>query len=267
MKKTKLVWLAFVVVLIAVLSMLANYFSEPREILLSEDKALAVAEKIWRNEGAGRYENLVVWNQSEDFPSLGIGHFIWYPKGVSGPFHESFPELKSFLASIHKLPDWLAEMKYPPWDSRDQFVQQRHGEAAARLRQFLSDTKASQARFIAARLESALPTMLKSIKHPFAKMHVRNNFYHVANQANGVYALVDYVNFKGEGVSLKERYNGQGWGLAQVLEQMNGKREDVMQDFVEAADLVLTRRVQNAPRDERKWLPGWRKRLQTYLVD
>ena len=35
---------------------------------------------------------------------------------------------------------------------------------------------------------------------------------------------MDYVNFKGEGVSSSERYRGQGWGLLQVLESNAGDR-------------------------------------------
>lgn len=267
MNKTILAWAAFFVALTAIFVIVADHFTEPRQIVLNDAQALVIGEKIWRNEGAGKRENLVVWNQGEDFPSLGIGHFIWYPKGVVGPFHESFPELKSFMDSRHELPPWLAEMKFPPWQSREQFIRERSAETTEKLRQFLQDSKVSQTRFIVMRLESALPKILKSIKHPFARMHVRENFYRVANQPSGVYALVDYVNFKGEGISEKERYKNLGWGLAQVLEQMNGKREDVMQDFVDTADLMLTRRVENAPRDERQWLPGWRKRLQTYLAD
>jgi hypothetical protein len=38
-------------------------------------------------------------------------------------------------------------------------------------------------------------------------------------------------------------------------------------EFARAADSVLTRRVKNSPpaRNEAKWLPGWRNRLDTYL--
>ena len=39
-----------------------------------------IGEKIFRNEAAGKKENLVYWNSGENFPSLGIGHFIWYRK-------------------------------------------------------------------------------------------------------------------------------------------------------------------------------------------
>ncbi len=95
---------------------------------------------------------------------------------------------------------------------------------------------------------------------------MQQQFYRIANSPNGLYALIDYVNFKGEGTSPKERYNNLGWGLLQVLETMPGTG-DAMSEFVQAADFVLTRRVQNASRDESRWLPGWRNRLKTYLPE
>ncbi len=49
---------------------------------------------------------------------------------------------------------------------------------------------------------------------------IRENFYRVAAEPDGLYALVDYVNFKGEGTLPSERYRGEGWGLLQVLEEM-----------------------------------------------
>ena len=81
---------------------------------------------------------------------------------------------------------------------------------------------------------------------------------------NGVYALVDYVNFKGEGVLQEERYNNRGWGLLQVLRHMDHNEKNIMKAFIKSADQRLTRRVANAPTDESKWLPLWRKRIQTY---
>jgi len=51
-----------------------------------------IGQRLSQNETGGRYENLVVWNLGEEFPSLGIGHFIWYPAGYQGPFTETFPD-------------------------------------------------------------------------------------------------------------------------------------------------------------------------------
>ena len=89
----------------------------------------------------------------------------------------------------------------------------------------------------------------------------------LARTPQGCYALVDYVNFKGEGVLHTERYQGQGWGLLQVLESMHGTCEAAAVDeFSSAAKAILTRRVRNAPtqRHESRWLTGWIRRVNSY---
>jgi len=263
-KLSSFIWVVFFAFALLLLNEVARVYVEPREIRLTEQQAYVIGQKIWMNEGAGKLENLIVWNEGEDFPSLGIGHFIWYPESVEHRFVESFPDLLHYIGARRELPVWLAEQAYAPWKSRVEFLRDKNGEFAANLRDFLQDTVSDQTQFIVERLENALPKILKEIKNPFAKRHVRENFYRVAMQENGVYALIDYVNFKGEGISPEERYNGLGWGLLQVLERMSDSNEDVMSAFVEAADFILSRRVENAPRDEARWLPGWRKRLNTY---
>ena len=77
--------------------------------------------------------------------------------------------------------------------------------------------------------------------------------------------MTDYVNFKGEGVSTSERYDGEGWGLLQVLQGMR-PGPTPLDEFSFSADQVLTRRVSHAPpaRHEERWLPIWRKRVATY---
>ena len=78
---------------------------------------------------------------------------------------------------------------------------------------------------------------------------MRQQFERVAASPGGYYALVDYVNFKGEGVLATERYAGQGWGLLQVLEGMSQEStdRDAVKNFAESAKRVLTNRVRNAP--------------------
>ena len=60
-------------------------------------QVLQLGRRIWRNECRGTYSGLTSWNRGEEFASLGIGHFIWYPEGRQGPFRESFPMLLSYL--------------------------------------------------------------------------------------------------------------------------------------------------------------------------
>ena len=79
--------------------------------------------------------------------------------------------------------------------------------------------------------------------------------------------VVNKRDFKGEGISSKERYKGQGWGLLQVLEKMSDHSNNVMIEFVQSADKILQQRVQNAPQEESHLLPWWRYRLKTYTYD
>ncbi|MDX1434360.1 MAG: hypothetical protein R3286_18100, partial [Gammaproteobacteria bacterium] len=220
-------------------------------------EAERLAARIWRNESGGDLAKLLWWNEGEDFASLGIGHFIWYPQGVSGPFEESFPELLAFLAAEGvALPAWLSDANVrSPWRTRDEFLAARGGERGRTLARLLEDTQALQARFILRRMERALPRLLAAASSPEA---IRRRFCALAASAAGRYALTDYVNFKGEGVNPAERYQGEGWGLLQVLEAMPDRPGEARAAFADAAGLVLTRRVALAPskRDETRWLEG-----------
>ena len=250
----------FVLALIAVSSLAA----QASPAALGDSQALEIGRRIWKNECAGTVDGLTSWNKGEEFPSLGIAHFIWYPAGRTGPFEESWPGLARFLqAQGAPVEDWM--LGPCPWKNRAAFMADIDGPRLTALRSMLSKTVAAQARYAAMRMEAALPKMLAATPSS-QRAKIESNFRRVAAQPLGFYALMDYVNFKGEGVNPAERYNGQGWGLLQVLETMPSTG-NAMSGFARAADAVLTRRVQNAPpaRNEAKWLPGWRNRLQTYL--
>ena len=233
-------------------------------VRLSDAQALEIGRRIWKNECGGTVSGLTSWNAGEEFASLGIAHFIWYPEGKRGPFEESFPKFVAFLAERGaRIPSWLEGTC--PWRSRAAFVADSQSPRMTELRDLLRSTIAQQARFAALRLEEALPKILAAASSS-ERERIRVNFYRVAGERLGPYALMDYVNFKGEGVNPAERYRGQGWGLLQVLEAMP-EEGPPLPGFVRAADQVLTRRVANSPpaRNESRWLPGWRNRLETYL--
>ena len=77
------------------------------------------------------------------------------------------------------------------------------------------------------------------------KTRLRDNFYKMAGSRPGLYALIDYVNFKGEGVKEEEKYKGQGWGLRNVLLEMGPSAggQASANEFSEAAKRVLQRRL------------------------
>jgi hypothetical protein len=238
-------------------------------ITLSHADVLKIGKKIWQNECNGTIAGLTSWNAGEDFASLGIGHFIWYPKGRRGPFEESFPKLVSFISKRGaKLPTLLLGTgeKPCPWNSRTEFLGAQNSTEMNQLRRFLEGTIDLQAEFLLARLDSALPKMLAEAA-PSDRANVQKQFERLTKTPQGCYALIDYVNFKGEGVLHTERYQGQGWGLLQVLEAMRGSRDaGAVDEFARAAKAVLTQRVQNSPaeRNESRWLSGWIRRVNSY---
>lgn len=232
-----------------------------------------IAGLIFHNECAARDSCLTSWNEGEQFASLGIGHFIWYPAGSEKTFSESFPALLLFMTKQGvKLPEWLAAdpARPNPWPDRESFIAASHAASLSELRQLLIETKVLQAQFMLQRFEQALPALLAGLNND-QQQHIRQQFERVATSPMGMYALIDYVNFKGEGKNPKERYQEKGWGLLQVLAFMQGGEAglEAIKAFAASADRMLTRRVELSPveRNEQRWLPGWRKRLSTYVME
>jgi superfamily II DNA/RNA helicase len=138
------------------------------------------------------------------------------------------------------------------------------------MQEAISETdrrRAIQAEFIVRRLQQSLPLISAASDSP---EQISKLFYEVANTAvpQGMYALIDYVNFKGEGTAASERYQGEGWGLLQVLESILQSTGDqpLLDQFAGAAREVLARRIANAPpeRGEERWRQGWNNRTLTY---
>lgn len=238
-------------------------FSPPAS-RLSADQMDRVGRRIWQNECAGTVEGLTSWNTGEAFASLGIGHFIWYPRGGRGPFEESFPRLISYFTQRGiATPAWMSGSC--PWPDRAAFLADKSGPRQQELRRLLSSTVRQQTEFIQIRSRESLPKMLAAAGPTAGR--VRHHYELLSATPEGTFALIDYVNFKGEGVSPAERYQGQGWGLLQVLENMQTQGSaDAPAAFAHSASSVLTRRVQLSPseRGESRWLPGWKNRCQSY---
>lgn len=222
-----------------------------------------IGHKVWQNECAGSVAGLTSWNTGEDCASMGIGHCIWYPKNKKTNFTETFPELLLFIENRgKKIPNFINKSpnRVCPWNTRDEFIDNQNSPEMLELRQFLVDTLDAQILF----LEKKLHTFESDNKN----LNIKKQYNRVLQSPNGLYALIDYLNFKGAGTSPKERYNGYGWGLFQVLETMQGTEPGVaaLQEFARAAEYVLERRVKNAPfdRHEERWLRGWKNRIKTY---
>lgn len=229
-----------------------------------------LADRIFANECNRDLRCLSHWNAGEDFPSLGIGHFIWYREDQQELFEETFPALLLHLQrSGVALPAWLNPPleSNNPWGDRDSFMAALDSQRLVALRALLADTMGLQAHFIASRLDMTIDEIIGSF--PASRQaEVERIFSSLATQESplGLYALIDYLHFKGSGLKTSESYAGQGWGLRQVIEQMHSD-DTSLQAFVTAATAVLQNRVDNAPpeRNEGRWLQGWVNRLHTYL--
>jgi len=248
-------------------------FSSP--IVLTKKQANYVAKKVWKNEGAGQDKYLVWWNKGEDFASVGIGHFIWFPKGHTERFREVFPMVVTFMQKRNvKMPSWLNSKTALPWATKSAFFKAKKANSKQyrELFHFLKSTMSTQAEFMAERLSNALPQMLNTIDNAKRKTLVKKRFHEVLYNKNGsvnergLYVLLDYTNFKGEGTLKSERYKGQGWGLLQVLEHMDPNETNKQKAFAHSAKSMLSRRIKNSPkaRGEERWRKGWNIRLDTY---
>ncbi len=232
-----------------------------------------ISELIFMNECSGKDSLLITWNEGENFPSLGIGHFIWYPDGKEGPFKESFPQLLSFFEQKGiELPAWFKSLpgRHAPWSKRKVFLKDLQQGRLELLRDFLIKTKSVQAEFLVERLKRAIPQMMVTLPDE-SKLGISQKIVWMLRDGRGLYPLVDYVNFNGEGTLYTERYHGQGWGLLQVLEEMQTPeadgRGDAVLEFARAAEVILNRRVDHSPwwRNEKRWLSGWKARIHTYV--
>ena len=239
----------------------------PPSVNLSPGETAAIGRKIWQNESGGTVAGLTTWNGGEEFPSLGIGHFIWYPAGFQGRFEESWPHFIAFARQRGANPPAVALEADSPWNSKAEFQKDFNGPRMTGLREWLAGSVGLQTDYIVGRSRAALPKVLAAAPAS-ERARIEANYRKVATTPQGNYALVDYVNFKGDGTQASERYNGYGWGLMQVL----GEMKDVpagaaaATEFSAAAKRVLSRRIANSPpaRGEKRWEEGWHNRCATY---
>lgn len=297
--------LPFALVALATLAALfshAGFSQETSDTVLprlSTADAEWLGERIFANECAAQRACLTSWNEGEDFPSLGIGHFIWFQRNQDEIFAETFPDLLTYLDETGiTLPKWLqpnnlitnndrpdgdiragdfsrdisgetpSEGKDSPWESRADFYQDIDSPRMEELRTLLDTTRREQAQFIIARLENSIGDIVAQAPST-EREHLQRRVERLStcHSPAGLYALIDYVHFKGTGLAEGERYAGQGWGLQQVLSAMSDDLP-ALDSFASAAKTTLERRVANAPteRREQRWLKGWHNRIDTYLA-
>jgi len=239
---------------------------------LSEADYAWIASRIFQEETGGQIRYLTYWGAGEDFPSFGIGHFIWFPNAVDAPFDETFPAMAAFVAEQGaQLPLWMQALQPfdAPWNSKQDFDQSWSSPEMAELRVWLEQTGHLQARFIV----SAFEQRWRDLELPAQqKSRLTSLLQQMVGSAQGLFAVVDYFNFKGLGNNPRERYQEQGWGLVQVLEALpplSTDKKNLVELFTDAAANRLSLRTELAPpeRNETRWLEGWLARLDGYLTN
>lgn len=234
---------------------------------LSAAQKSALGKKIWQNESGGSINGLTTWNVGEEFPSLGIGHFIWYPAGFNGRFNETWPQFIGYARKQGVQVPAVALESDCPWQNKAQFQAEFNGSVMSGLRKWLASTVSLQTDFIIVRSRAALPKILAAAPAS-DRARIQVNYNKVAASPQGTYALIDYVNFKGDGTQKSERYKGQGWGMLQVLSGMKDVPAGpaAATEFAASAKRALDRRISNSPpaRGESRWRAGWHNRCNTY---
>ena len=249
-----------------------NYPKDIKQPVLSQYELNVIAEKIYQNETSGNPKHLMFWSKNENFASLGIGHFIWYPAGAVQRFDQTFPAMIDYyIAKKIEIPGWLynARKTGAPWKNRTVFEAARGDNEFQQLKNLLMNTKALQTQFFFDRLHVSIPEIAKNIAPKYRK-HVVDNYNALAATKGGLYPLIDYINFIGKGIKSTERYSNQGWGLLQVLKNMRPVQAGpgALQEFSRVAQMILERRIRNSPaaNNESQWLPGWKVRTNGYAT-
>jgi hypothetical protein len=233
------------------------------DVPLEPGELARIADRIWSNEGR---DQLVHVNPGEEFCSLGIGHFLWFPAGEPPPYTESFPQLLAFMQTRGVELPALLRQPHCPWRNRSEFL----ADSSPRKQQiasFLRTTLDHQAAFIAERLTRSWPDITVAAGDRAGT--VRDRAHRVALSCAGFYPLLDYLNFKGEGTSERERYRGRdgqlhGWGLLQVLLEMSDEPA-APAAFSAAARDVLDSRIDANP-ELAYARTGWRRRVAGYAT-
>jgi hypothetical protein len=246
--------------------------NNPQILTISSQIALPIGIKIWFNECGGSVDGLTAWNDGEDFASLGIGHFVWHPavNPKRASFASGFPYLIRYIEKRggYKVPRWLHNALYCPWSNRQEFLRAKNSSRMAELRMFLQRTVPVQAECMVKHLEEILPGLLESTPSE-DRSFIYNKFYLLARTPSGIYALVDYLNFKGAGISNSRSNYLHGSGLLQVLRGMKfaPPRLTPLQAYVWSAKKALLRRIETMPpsANTERWLGGWFNRVNTYL--
>jgi hypothetical protein len=191
-------------------------------------------------------------------------------------FWEAFPPMVQFLIDhAARPPRWLTPQTHSAWNSYAQRkrAKRQKSRKMRELTAFMDRTKGLQARFMLHRLNTSFPKILAYAKAHGQGKIVEHNYKRLLYKKNGTidpqgaYILIDYINFKGDGINSGERYQGKGWGLYQVLNRMNPRDPNPYRAFAKSGKWVLERLTHICPpkRNLKRFKRGWFNRMDSYI--
>ena len=238
---------------------------------ISKADTLLIADRVSKNECSVEKDCLLEWSAGENFLSLGMEHFIWYPAHAVSIFKEGFRSYLQYAKDAgERLPVWLDKTPFPPcpWSSREEFLRSKGSRQYKDLEDFIIRTKHCQAEYLIENTRRSIEDIIAAAPDG-QRARITKYLSQLTGDPQGLYSIIDYMNFKGAGIGNSDEVKGERWGLLQVLEGMNDKptSREALEEFVRSAKMVLTHRVYYAPAEkhEEQWLQGWLRRVGSYL--
>lgn len=272
------------------------YFQE--KIRLTPNDRKRLIHLIWQRESAGSVEGLTAWNAGESFASVGFHHALWHPdrdstvnafahfakaRGLENIPEEIFLPLPDYLSTRMLWKEALADAAQGQTEQEQ--AKTRAGMLLKKLQVFFArnDVQEAQLDFIVQDLQNFrenFSQIIQDIPDAQRRAHwqdktsrVEGNFDALAQSPEGLFALLDYISFKGDGFSegnlrigleIREVSLDTNWGLLQVLSKMRmTAHEAPLSAFQHSASEILAERAHRWKSDE-KWMLGWNNRVQGY---
>ena len=179
-------------------------------------------------------QGLIDWSGSEDFASLGVMHATWGSEKTIKHQNGFIKFLKYAVSRGATLPEFLKDNQENPWQSRGSFFYAKYSRdpRMVDLQQFLEMTKPLQIDFTIDRAAEACNKILADGNYD---ANDAAKLSELSKDVKGVFAIIDYVNFKGEG-NIADPSN---WGLANVLHEMDVAGGNEIDRFIAAAQKTL----------------------------
>ncbi|MBX9742927.1 MAG: hypothetical protein K2W99_05270 [Chthoniobacterales bacterium] len=227
-------------------------------IYFSDDALSDLGNRLWTTYSPEK--KVVIWDE-RGFACIGIAQCLWNPVGTTSSFGEDWPATARFLKNHGiAIEEWM--LGPCPWSTEKEFNDALQNDPRLQRLITLLSTPAAiteQAHCIVENFKQAFSpisesSILKNLPPGEAKL-LAAYFWAVSHcygdncKPLGLFALIDYVHYKGEG--LGGGYNTQSWGLQRVLWNMQNVDPEfvhthtALETFIVSAKQVLEERITN----------------------